>query len=240
MKTATKQESVILGNIVINTGSLLIIDPCYIEGKERNPMLDVCIPMPNGVHSVIGIRMDGRIGMIGIGTKSGSVKEVGAFGVDSGQVLLCDVADVPKFGEAPDGEDTFDYHQPLVDAKGNHYRFPKDISGYDKLLKVATGIGFVTATVNKLIEDGHLVKVPRPKPSGRFSYHGCCECTLHDEFAHEDSCGQLHEGDVTAVCSETGYGDGRYPVFSNGKGFVLIDFMDDENPTVKFMRTIMK
>ena len=210
-------KKVILGKVKTE-GDLLIADPCYVHGLGVEAYF-----MP-GTHEVTGIIEDGRIMKVMVGNMryfkrliTFKIREMD-IGIDSGQVLICDTKDAKNFGgDRPAGEG-IEFHQPLQDKGGKLYRFMKDFANYQSIITVYGG---TTGTVNNLIRKGILEKVPRPAPDRKFDYDGCCGLTLQDTFGKVDGCGQIEDGDVKAVVSSTGYGDGVYPVYCDGKALLI-------------------
>jgi len=128
-------------------------------------------------------------------------KIIGHIGVDSGQVLICD----PCYIDSEWKNEEFNIPRRYQHNDGTVIQYEKDFPHYEAVIPQ------YGKTVNQLIKDKDVVELPDDIPSEHpFSYNACCKKTLG-----KDTDGQLnfemgHPG--VGVVSNTGYGDGYYPV----------------------------
>lgn len=138
----------------------------------------------------------------------GEWKKIGAVGVDSGQLMVCDPCYLSRWKDdhpsGPEGnlgykheDGTILYcklHGPcLAEGAIGFFNFDTVIPKYGK-------------TANQLQKEGVIKKVER-RPSGKFTYSGACQATGSEEQA-----GELENG--TGVAFSSGLGDGHYEVFA--------------------------
>lgn len=150
-------------------------------------------------------------------------KLIGHFGVDSGQVLICDPCYIDSEWKHEEFEDVRRYQHndgTVLQYKRDFPHFEAIISKYGK-------------SMNQIIADKEAVEMPDDVPSEHpFSYNACCKETLKPK-----GFGQLyyeagHAG--VGVVSSTGWGDGYYLVYayiddrSGRVTRIVIDFMEDE------------
>jgi len=141
-------------------------------------------------------------------------KQIGSFGVDSGQVLIGDPCYLKDFEH-----DNMDVKRTYKHATENKFVvWPKDFTRYDEYKEDGLDM-------NTLVKKGIYKEVPR-KINRSYSYGGACSLTIDGE----DSAGELENG--LAVVASTGYGDGCYPVIADIQDGVIhsltIQFIDPD------------
>jgi hypothetical protein len=140
-------------------------------------------------------------------------KFIGEVGVDSGQILVCD----PCYIDSEWQKEDFNILRRHQHKDGTILQYGKDFKHYDEIIPK------YSKTMNQINDDKEAVDMPDNAPAENpFSYNACCKKTLGES---ED--GQLnykigHAG--VGVVTNSGYGDGVYPVFAN---------IDDKNGRVK-------
>lgn len=150
-------------------------------------------------------------------------KLIGHIGVDSGQVLICD----PCYIDSQWKNEEFANCRKYKHNDGTILQYGKEFSHY---MEIIPKYG---KTMNDILEAKEAIELPDDAPEHPFSYNACCQKTLG-----KDGFGQLnyemgHEG--VGVVSQTGFGDGFYPVIADIDGVtgrvrsITINFMDDEN-----------
>ena len=123
-------------------------------------------------------------------------KLLGTFAVDSGQVMIGD----PCY--LKDWKDN-DYKAKRIYTNGEDtLEWGKDFNNYDHDI-----VQPFDKTMNQLLRDDGFEEV-KTEPSREYSYDGACQSTCSD--ARGGTLGNTSF--PQAVVSETGYGDGVYPV----------------------------
>jgi hypothetical protein len=145
---------------------------------------------------------------------------IGEVGVDSGQLMVCDPCYIgSEWGKSEEMIAPLFQHvdgctfyctlhgtSPDPDARPFH-NFEDEILPHGK-------------TMNQMIQAGEAREV-RTKPSGEFSYVGCCAATLDEAAVGQLNFRAGHTG--AGVVFSSGYGDGCYPVIArrNSDGRVV-------------------
>ena len=147
----------------------------------------------------------------------------GVVGVDSGQALLCDPCYIESQWKGNELSPEFTERKVRDTETGNVYAWPTDFGSYEWLFNgheafhpapCSCGLDVCEdhLTVNKLVESGRFEIVSDiKKPSGEFSYEGCCRATVGLQSFGQLRYGQGH--DDAGVAFSTGCGDGVYPVY---------------------------
>jgi hypothetical protein len=158
--------------------------------------------------------------------KGDRIVELGAFGVDSGQVLIAD----PCYINSQWSDEEFEDVRPYMNVKTKEVlSYPKDFTSFEQVIKK------YGKTMNQLIEENVFVKkeIDEDEMDNSFSYNGCCQQTLKTE----EQGGELrykmgHTG--AGVVSSTRHGDGSYVVYAvkdeeNNTKQLIIDFGYEED-----------
>ena len=148
-------------------------------------------------------------------------KEIGVVGVDSGQIVICDPCYIDSEWEKEDFNMPRRYKHiksgRTLEEHRDFHGFDKPIIPYDK-------------NMNEMIFDKEVQELPYGKPLYEFSYNACCTKTLSNENDGQLNYRMGHSG--VAVVSNTGRGDGLYPVIADidektGRTrSITINFMD--------------
>lgn len=131
-------------------------------------------------------------------------KQIGVIGVDSGQVLICDPCYIDSEWKKEDFQDIRRYRYI---ADGSVLQYGVDFPRFDVVIPK------YNKTMNEILEAKEAVLIEEEIPTEHpFSYNACCKKTLSG-----DQDGQLKFDSGfsgVAVVSNTGYGDGLYPVYA--------------------------
>lgn len=150
-------------------------------------------------------------------------KVIGEVGVDSGQILVCD----PCYIDSQWKNEEFELVRKQKHIDGTILQYRVDFEKYDSIIPK------YGKDMNQMLKDKEVIDIPDAStPRHPFSYNACCKKTLSD-----DGDGQLnyelgHPG--VGVVSNTGYGDGVYPVIADIDDktqrvkSITIVFIDDE------------
>ncbi len=146
---------------------------------------------------------------------------VGSVGVDSAQLLITDPCYIGQWDSDAAFEDVRIYQR--TDDPQRTLRYAKDFATFAVPIAAEGG-----KCMNELLAEGLYTKV-ETEPDNSYSYNGACQTTL------ASGSGELigKNGIPLGVVTNTGYGDGVYPVYikTNAEGRVVelsIVFIDDE------------
>lgn len=139
-------------------------------------------------------------------------KQMGVVGVDSGQLMICDPCYLENEWEHSSQSSPHPGYRHtdgtrLACALHSRPSSPDDIM-FDHYEQVIQQYG---KTANQMLRDNDIMEIPRPAPSGWFSYTGCCEATLGEELGGQLNYRLGHPG--AGVVAASGFGDGVYPVY---------------------------
>jgi hypothetical protein len=136
-------------------------------------------------------------------------KMLGAVGVDTGQIVICDPCyidsewmkeeyDNTRLIEVPDGAGTKVINFSNYLARGLSYESPLEEFG--------------NRSMNDLLRTSVARSIELPQ-TGRFSYDGCCKATNSPDQGGQLNYRLGHAG--VAVAARTGWGDGSYAVYAH-------------------------
>jgi hypothetical protein len=166
-----------------------------------------------------------------IETDDGPREILGFVSVDSGQVVIADPCYIDSHWKREQAGDDRSVFRRLYRHRdsGAELQYQRDFGNYQEPIASQGGL-----TMNELNATGEWDRVPNPRAKG-LSYLSACSATMGDGDGQlvEPCIGGLGGHFAIGVASDTGYGDGTYPVIveraPDGRvARLIVDFLMDD------------
>jgi hypothetical protein len=165
-------------------------------------------------------------------------KVIGNVGVDSGQILVCD----PGYIDSEWKHEEFDGKTKYRHTDGTILTHTfNNPDGYTSPETIFTHYDHIFPKygkcMNDMIRDKEVIELDETDPPIHpFSYNACCKKTLSSDDDGQLCFNRGHDG--AGVVTNTGYGDGYYPVVADiddrtGRvKSITVVFMEDEDDSI--------